>query len=426
MKKRNQIMAITAAVTVLSASSAMAEYTPDQPVVDRGDGIMTTAVSTAEDYVVVVNGVQLEKKGYLDGDKVMIPVRALAEALGFDVEWVGESETVWLTRGANFITFQNGVDGYTFAKTAPIPLGKAPVIIDGTTFVPVNFAEEILHTTVTVDPNGTVTITDTEETAEPEANYNATVTEVGEESVVVDDTERGIVVLLNGEDTKFIGADGEEITISDLEEGMLVNVEYSGIMTASEPPQNVPVSITVVTEETPEIETVASIGEVLAVEGDQIVIGEDLEDPQTQIVFNTNEDTKFTKAGEEIGLEDIKAGDIINVVHSLAMTKSLPPQTYAYEIEVVDAEEGVLPETMELEGTIVEVEEGRVTIGDETDPNAQTILLVSEETEILDEDGNALELEDLAKGMEIKAVHKNMMTMSIPPQTPTLSITVIG
>ena len=165
---------------------------------------------------------------------------------------------------------------------------------------------------------------------------------------------------------------------------------------------------------------------VLAVEGDQIVIGEDLEDPQTQIVFNTNEDTKFTKAGEEIGLEDIKAGDIINVVHSLAMTKSLPPQTYAYEIEVVDAEEGVLPETMELEGTIVEVEEGRVTIGDETDPNAQTILLVSEETEILDEDGNALELEDLAKGMEIKAVHKNMMTMSIPPQTPTLSITVIG
>ena len=285
-----------------------------------------------------------------------------------------------------------------------------------------NFAEEILHTTVTVDPNGTVTITDTEETAEPEANYNATVTEVGEESVVVDDTERGIVVLLNGEDTKIIGADGEEITISDLEEGMLVNVEYSGIMTASEPPQNVPVSITVVTEETPEIETVASIGEVLAVEGDQIVIGEDLEDPQTQIVFNTNEDTKFTKAGEEIGLEDIKAGDIINVVHSLAMTKSLPPQTYAYEIEVVDAEEGVLPETMELEGTIVEVEEGRVTIGDETDPNAQTILLVSEETEILDEDGNALELEDLAKGMEIKAVHKNMMTMSIPPQITATDI----
>ena len=96
MKKRNQILALTAAVTVLSASTAMAEYVEGREPIDRGEGVMTTAVSTARDYAVVVNGVQLEKKGYMDGDKVMIPLRAIAEALGFEVEWVGESESVWL------------------------------------------------------------------------------------------------------------------------------------------------------------------------------------------------------------------------------------------------------------------------------------------------------------------------------------------
>ncbi len=521
MKKRNQILAITAAVTVLSASAAFAEYAPDQPQVDRGSSdLMTTAASTATDYVIVVNGVQLNQKGLLDGDKVMLPVRALAEALGFEVNWVGESETVQLIRGANFITFQIGTDGYTFAKTAPMPLGKAPALIGDLTYVPVNFADEILHTTVTVDPNGTVTITDTQE---EEAAYNATLTSIEEDTLTVEDTEKGTVVLHIGEDTKLVGADGEAIEVADLEEGMYLNVEYSDVMTASLPPQNTPVSITVVEttgepsenpSETPEVQTVTTSGTVLAVEEDRIVVGEDLEKPETQVVFNTDENTKFTKDGEAIELNGIKADDTVKVVHSLAMTRSLPPQTYAYEVEVVNAEEvenqtvaiagtisevgedyiilgeeneafrlnvnedteikdqngetvaladlkagmtvdaerslaatfsippqsyaysmtvnteakaeddSELPETVETTGTIAEVGEDRVTIGDAEDINAQTILLVSEETEILDKDGNTLTLEDLEKGMEIKVVHKNIMTMSIPPQTPAVQIVV--
>ena len=430
MKKRNQILALTAAVTVLSASTAMAEYVEGQEPVYRGEGVMTTAVSTARDYAVVVNGVQLEKKGYMDGDKIMVPLRAIAEALGFEVEWVGESETVWLTRGANFITLQIGVDGYTFAKTAPMPLGKAPVEIEGTTFVPVDFADEILHTTVTIDPTGTVAITEAGETEETEPQEaaqgleTAIISEVGEKSIVVDTLTGNTVVLNIGEETKLTGKDGEEIKITDLTKGMKVNVVYGPIMTASLPPQNVPLSVSIVEER----ESETSLAKVLAVdlEAQQIVTGEDVEKPETQVVFNVGEETKITKDGKEIELKDIKADDTIRVIHSIAMTRSLPPQTAAYEIEVVDADKAQMPETAELEGTIAEVdaEAGHVTIGDEKDPNVQTILLVGEETEIVDNDGKTLKLEDLKKGMEIKAVTKNMMTMSIPPQTPAVKITV--
>lgn len=430
MKRRNQILAITAAVTVLSASTAMAEYVEGQDPIDRGDGIMTTAVSTARDYAVVVNGVQLEKKGYMDGDKIMIPVRAIAEALDFEVKWIGETETVQLIRGANFITMQIGVDGYTFAKTAPMPLGKAPVEIEGTTFVPVDFADEILHTTVTIDPTGTVAITEAGESGEAEPQEaaqgleTAIISEVGEKSIVVETLTGNTVVLNIGEETKLVDKDGKDIKITDFAEGMKVNVVYGEIMTASLPPQNIPVSVKIVEER----ETETSLAKVLAVdlEAQQIVTGEDAEKPETQVVFNVGEETKITKDGKAIELKDIKADDNIRVIHSLAMTRSLPPQTAAYEIEVVDEEAAQVPETAELEGTIAEVdaEAGHVTIGDEKDINAQTILLVSEETEIVDKDGKTLKLEDLEKGMEIKAVTKNMMTMSIPPQTPAVKITV--
>ena len=307
-----------------------------------------------------------------------------------------------------------------------MPLGKAPVEIEGTTFVPVEFADEILHTTVTIDPTGTVAITEADETGEaaPQGIDTAIVSEVGENSIVVETLTGNTVVLNIGEETKLVGKDGNDIKIADLTEGMKVNVVYGDIMTASEPPQNVPVSVRIVEER----ETETSLAKVLEVdvEAQQIVTGEDIEKPETQVVFNVGDETKITKDGKEIELKDIKADDSIRVIHSIAMTKSLPPQIFAYEIEVVDVDAAQVPETAELEGTIAEVdaEEGRVTIGDEKDPNAQTILLVGEETEIVDEDGKALQLEDLKEGMEIKAVHKNMMTMSIPPQTPAVKITV--
>lgn len=428
MKRRNQIMAITAAVTVLSASTVMAEYMPDREPVYRGEGVMTTAIGaeTASDYIISVNGVKLEKQGYLEDNKIMVPVRAIAEALGFEVTWNGEAQRVELLRGANYITFRIGVDGYTFAKTAPMPLGKAPVEIDGTTFVPVNFAEEILHTTVTIDASGAVAIIDAQEA---HVSANVVISEVKDGVVTIEDEEMGTVILHIGESTELNDANGNAIELSALEKDMKVRVVYGDIMLESLPPQNTPISITVAeadekVEDTAK-ETATASGKVLAVEDGQIIIGEDAAKPATQLALNVDENTKLTKGGNVVTLGDIKAGDEIAAIHAVEMTKSIPAQAYAYEIEVKNAAV-VVEETAELTGKIAEVGEEGVTIGDAKDPHAQTVLLVSEETKITDKDGKTIELKDLKAGMEIKAVHKTMMTMSIPAQTPALSITVIG
>ena len=67
---------------------------------------------------------------------VMVPLRAIAEALGYEVEWDAATKSV--TIGAH-ISLTIGMDAYSYAKMAPIELQAAPVIVDGSTYVPLSF-----------------------------------------------------------------------------------------------------------------------------------------------------------------------------------------------------------------------------------------------------------------------------------------------
>ena len=73
---------------------------------------------------------------------VMVPLRSVADALGFEVVWEGKSETIRVGMAA---TLTMGKDYYTFAKMAPIKLGTTPELIKGTTFVPLDFFTEVLQ-----------------------------------------------------------------------------------------------------------------------------------------------------------------------------------------------------------------------------------------------------------------------------------------
>lgn len=90
---------------------------------------------------VTVNGVQ------------MLPVRVYAEALGFEVEWLSETETV----NVGHASFNIAEDSYVIGKAMPQQLGQAPVLIAlpgdsyATTYVPVTFFTEILGGEITVD-----------------------------------------------------------------------------------------------------------------------------------------------------------------------------------------------------------------------------------------------------------------------------------
>ncbi|GEM_PF-3726641 len=71
----------------------------------------------------------------------MVPVRFVAEALGFSVTWHAPIQVVWIEKGDRVVLLREGkehavVDGETW------PLPVAPVLIEDRTFVPLRFVAE--------------------------------------------------------------------------------------------------------------------------------------------------------------------------------------------------------------------------------------------------------------------------------------------
>jgi hypothetical protein len=175
----------------------------------------------------------------------MVPVRAVAETLGYNVEWNSETKGIVVENLPQYYTFYLGTDGYTFAKTAPVKLGKEPVLIDGTTYVPVSFFTQIMDIETEFNENYVNFIKKTQETDTASVGGNAEITSVNKDTkeIVVEDEELGTIVLLLSDDVT--DADGNVIDWENLSVGDKVSVVYSDVMTMSEPPVNNPVSITV-------------------------------------------------------------------------------------------------------------------------------------------------------------------------------------
>ncbi len=228
----------------------------------------------------------------IDG-KMMFPVRTVSEKLGYTVEWQAETKTVVLSKGAQYITFTVGVDGYTFAKTAPQPLGTAPVISEGATYVPFELFTEImqldgeygengfevksqimvdesLFPNIGVESDETPVETPVESVETPEENKQTEipvivmpdntpdedipqiegatgiVTDIEGNTVTVNDYVKGEVILNIGEDCKITDIDGKELAVEDIAVDSPLEIEYGNAMTMSIPPQNNPISIVVI------------------------------------------------------------------------------------------------------------------------------------------------------------------------------------
>ncbi len=295
------------------------------------------AGTTSMAATVSVDDAVITDTAYSAGETLMIPLRTVAESLGYEVNWEAETQGITLTKGVHYITMNIGVDGYTFARTAPMPLGAAPVLsAEGITFVPANILSEVMQQTYEAKEDGIVISTavaeekteeTTEETAEQVAGI-ATVTGISETTITVNDNVLGEVILNIAEETEILNADGEKATIADLSEGDLLEITYSDVMTLSLPPQNTPVKIQLFVIETAETE-----GVIRGFEDGKILIGGEAPTEQTALVIS--ESTVITDAeGKEIKVEDLKEGVEIKAVHSAASTFSIPPQTAAYEITV--------------------------------------------------------------------------------------------
>ena len=102
------------------------------PLITTAAVLSLSLSAVGADKHISVDGADIENSDVIEYEgHVCFPVRAVAESMGLSVEWTGETKTVVITNGGPiYVTFSIGEDAYTFAKTAPMPVGCPPVLVE--------------------------------------------------------------------------------------------------------------------------------------------------------------------------------------------------------------------------------------------------------------------------------------------------------
>ena len=295
---------------------------------------LTSAVFAQE--TVLISEAPAEKSIYVNDVKIdavymeaadgtaMIPVRKVCETLGFNVVWNAETNDVVVEKIPMYFTFNVYQDGYTLARTAPILLGKAPVVENCTTYVPLNFVTDIMSFVAKFE-NGRVDIKSSTEEA-PEH----TVVFKGEADgmCVVYDMLLGDVLVNISENTVLSDA------VEAWEEGQLISVVYDDFMSASIPPMTNAVKMTNLNSGTAEIVT-GTVTEVINEDGLSRIAVTDANGNITE--YNVAEETDLISLdGDQAVLDDFVKDTKVNVMASMASTMSIPPQRAAYAVRITE------------------------------------------------------------------------------------------
>ena len=292
------------------------------------------AQETKLDYTLTIDGELMDASVYQEEDILFIPLRAICEKLGFNVEWEAETRTVILEKLPVYITFSADADGYTFAKTAPMLLGNAPKIINDRTYVPSSFIDEVLQGTIEVTENAidikwAVEEEGTEETTEKTLYNKVTFIEKSEQGrILVNHFYIGDMLLNVTEETVIKNEAGEILTVDDLTTEKELKVKLGDAMTMSIPPQVNALEI-IVTENLAPVTKSGIVSEIVENEGkiEQIIIGE-YEDNENFFAINIGEETVIDAA-------EIKVGSEITASVSATSTMSIPPQFSGYSVRVI-------------------------------------------------------------------------------------------
>ncbi len=314
MNTKRFLAGLTAAGMLMSGAVFAAEA--------QDDVMLISAPAVTEEATIVNGGAVSPVEAVIVNDIAMIPLRHVAESLGFTVTWHEDNWSIDLTQGAVFITMQIDADSYAFSRRAPQTLGAAPTLVNGaTTYVPISFVTEILGGVYTNIENNLYEIV---------TPSHVTVAEILEDgALLVQDEVRGEVVVYITEETAIVAGD-KEATVDAIEVGSELNIGYAPAMTMSIPPQTsarfieIAAAVTEVEEETQE--GVAFSGTITEIIEEMVVLGTPGED-ENAIALIITEDTQLE--GElEVGME-------IEGLRSERATFSIPPQSVALSINIV-------------------------------------------------------------------------------------------
>jgi hypothetical protein len=128
--------------------------------------------------------------------------------------------------------------------------------------------------------------------------------------------------------------------------------------------------------------------------------------------------------GVTVNPREIRKGMRVNAATSSAVTKSIPPQSPAYEIVVLSDASPMRVTTGRVVKT--DVPNGYLITGSANDNNSRIRFNISRATVITDRSCSRIGLGDIKPGQTVRVEHANLQTMSIPPQTTAFRITVIS
>ncbi len=125
--------------------------------------LFTAATVFADDNITVkVNGtrIQFDAQPRIENDRTIVPIRAIAEALGFYVDWKAETQTASISKGSTTVTVavNSNIAKVNGKETT---LDMPAVIREDRTMIPLRFVSEALGCTVDwFDKNKIVAIND--------------------------------------------------------------------------------------------------------------------------------------------------------------------------------------------------------------------------------------------------------------------------
>lgn len=152
----------------------------------------------------------------------------------------------------------------------------------------------------------------------------------------------GIIALVEGEgqykeikfnigvQTKVVTMEGDILWSDDIKEGTRLEVFYGPKMTRSLPP--IAIAEKVVVQD-----TICKMGEVTKISTTKNGHSINVSVSKDAIIYHISKNIEIVDAfGKKLSIEDIKEGTKIKALSGLAMTMSLPPQTTAKKIIVVE------------------------------------------------------------------------------------------
>lgn len=132
MKIKKVAMMVMVATMLLSvAGTASASCQGQKPIKVYYNGI---AINFPDQQPMIVSG------------RTMVPVRAIAEALDYDVLWIAKDNEVQLYQhlGEGFVFWKIGENTYRTNHDSIVDAGCVPIVLNGCTMVPIRFVAEQL------------------------------------------------------------------------------------------------------------------------------------------------------------------------------------------------------------------------------------------------------------------------------------------